>query len=281
MKEIGFIGAGNMGGALIAAACKGIGPQNVLITDWDTEKALELAGTVHCTVAEDNAALVRSVSYITLGVKPQVLPAVLDEIGPVLAECIAQGQRKVLVSMAAGVTVETIKSRLPVEIPVIRIMPNLPASIGKGMILLTSDCRNEADVSDAQFERYMEIMHAAGRFDRIRESEMDAATVAAGCTPAYAYLFIEALADGAVLCGTPRAKAMEYCAQALLGAASMILEGKGHPGALKDAVCSPGGSTIEGVAALESAGFRGAAIQAMRDAFIKNQAMGKAARDRK
>ena len=120
-----------------------------------------------------------------------------------LKECIDAGQPKVLVSIAAGVTVESITKNLDVDLPIIRIMPNTPVAIGKGMILLTSDVRGEVKVSEEQFEEFVSIMHAAGEFDRIREDGIDEATVATGCTPAYVYMLIEAMADGAVMAGVP------------------------------------------------------------------------------
>lgn len=275
MKKIGFIGAGNMGGALITAACSGNDPQDVIITDYFVDKAEALAENLGCCVAKDNAEVVRSARYVMLAVKPQVLSSVLREISPVLKECIDAGQPKVLVSIAAGVTVESITKNLDVDLPIIRIMPNTPVSIGKGMILLTSDVRGEVKVSEEQFEEFVSIMHAAGEFDRIREDGIDEATVATGCTPAYVYMLIEAMADGAVMAGVPRDKAMKYAAQATIGSAAMVLESGLHPGALKDAVCSPGGSTIVGVAELEKGGFRHAVIQAMLGAYHKNIDLGK------
>lgn len=274
-KKIGFIGSGNMGGALITAACRGNDPKDVIITDYFLDKAKALADNLGCCVASDNAEVVRSAHYIMLGVKPQVLGSVLREISPIIKECVEAGKPRVLVSMAAGVTVESIKKNLDVEVPIIRIMPNTPVSIGKGMILLTSDIRNKVKVSEKQFEEFVSIMHAAGQFDRIKENGIDEATVATGCTPAYVYMFIEALADGAVMTGVSRDKAIKYVAQAVLGSAAMVLEGELHPGALKDAVCSPGGSTIVGVAELEKGGFRNAAIQAVLGAYYKNIDLGK------
>ncbi len=267
---IGFIGSGNMGGALIRAACKGVDPKKVIITDFSKEKASELAKEVGCLVAENNNAVVESAKFIMLGVKPQMQADMLKGISETLKKCLAAGEEKVLVTFAAGITVETVLKNVGAELPVIRIMPNIPASVGMGMILVAGE-----HAGDALTEEFLGIMKEAGRFDRLAEKAIDAATVPAGCAPAYAYMFIEALADGAVLTGVPRAKAMEYAAQAVMGSAAMILEGKQHPGALKDAVCSPGGSTIVGVAALEEGGFRSACIKAIAAAYEKTVALGK------
>jgi pyrroline-5-carboxylate reductase len=148
-KKIGFIGAGNMGGALITAACRGNDPKDVIITDYFLDKAEALANKLGCCVAADNAEVVRNARYIMLGVRPQVLGSVLKSISPVLKECIEAGKPRVLVSMAAGVTVENIKKNLDVELPIIRIMPNTSVSIGKGMILLTSDTKWQRSVKSS------------------------------------------------------------------------------------------------------------------------------------
>ena len=177
-----------------------------------------------------------------------------------------------LVSMAAGLSIAALRQMAGGEYPVIRIMPNTPCSIGKGMTLVT---RSENAAEEDTDELCM-LLQKAGRFDFVDESLFDAGSAAAGCSPAWAYMFIEALADGAVEAGLPRAKAMEYAAQAVYGAAAMVLETGLHPGALKDAVTSPAGSTIAGVRALEERGFRGAAMSAVRAAVERTKEMGKA-----
>ena len=270
--QIGFIGAGNMGGSLARAACNSIDPQQVLITDYNLDTARNLAQQIGCQVAETNEQVVNQCRFIMLGVKPHILPGVLKQIAPVLARQLADGQQKVLVSMAAGVTMATIQSYLgeAAGVPLLRIMPNTPAAIGKGMMLVHTEHCPEQFV--AEFEQ---IMAQAGRLDRVPESLSDAAATVSGCAPAFAYQFIEGLADGAVMAGVPRDKAMAYAAQALLGAAAMVLETGKHPGALKDAVCSPGGSTIVGVAKLEEGGLRSACIQAVMGAYQKNIQLGK------
>lgn len=270
--QIGFIGAGNMGGALAQAACRVLDPGEVLLVSHTGETARRLADQLGCDAAESNEQVARQCRFVMLGVKPHILPEVLRQIAPALAEELDKGEEKILVSMAAGVTMATIQSYLgeAARVPLLRIMPNTPAAVGKGMTLLHTECCPGALVDE--FER---IMAQSGRMDRIPESLGDAAATVSGCAPAFAYQFIEGLADGAVMAGVPRNKAMAYAAQAMLGAAAMVLETGKHPGALKDAVCSPGGSTIVGVAKLEEGGLRSACIQAVMGAYQKNIQLGK------
>ena len=204
---------------------------------------------------------------IFLGVKPQMMGALLAELAPVLS---ARQDRFVLVSMAAGLTIGTIRAMAGGDYPVIRIMPNTPAAIGEGMILYCAE-----GVEPEEKTAFVDVMQAAGSFDELSESLIDAGSAVSGCGPAFVYPFIEAMADGAVACGLPRAKAQLYAAQTLVGAARLVLESGDHPGALKDAVCSPGGSTIQGVRALEQNGFRSAVMEAVIAAYEKTVALGK------
>lgn len=273
MKKIGFIGAGHMGGALIQAVCAGIDPREVIITGLTLDKARTLASSLGCAVAESNQEAAREAEIVVLGVKPQAVPAVMAEIAPVLAECVRRGEPKLLVSIAAGLTTDTLRGYTPdVQLPVIRLMPNMPAAIGEGMILVASD---KGGATEEQYTELLHLLRHAGQFDRLPEKLIDAATVPAGCAPAYAALFIEALADGAVMAGVPRAKAYLYAAQAVKGAAAMLLESGMHPAELKDSVCSPGGSTIAGVAALERGGLRGTVVDAVLASFARNAELGK------
>lgn len=263
--EAGFIGTGNMGGALAMAACKS--NTSVLLTDRDAAKAQTLAAKCGGRTGS-TAEVAQQCRYIFLGVKPQVLGTVLQELKPLLE---ARDSRFVLVSMAAGVAIERIEALLGAAYPIIRIMPNTPAAIGEGMILYTT---NEA-VSTEEAEAFTQLMAAAGRFDRLPESLIDAGSALSGCGPAFVYLFIEALADGAVECGLPRERALQYAAQTVTGAAQMVLTDGRHPGALKDAVCSPGGSTIAGVHSLEEGAFRGVVMDAVQAAFARTKELGK------
>lgn len=271
MYKIGFIGAGNMGGALIVAACKSIGPENVIITDYLPEKAKTLAEEQGCAVAESNAALAREAEYIVLAVKPNVIRLVAGKIAPVLEEEAKEGRTHVVVTIAAGVTVASVQECIGDDTTVIRIMPNTPAMVGKGMILLTGP----SDTPQALFTRLKEMLAEAGDFERVEESAIDSLTSVTSCSPAYVYMFIEAMADGAVQTGVPRDMALRLAAKTVLGSAAMVAGTGKHPGALKDDVCSPGGSTIVGVTALEECGFRNAVIQAIVRSAEKNKALGK------
>ena len=272
-KTFGFIGCGNMGGALAAAACKsGVG--RVLLANRTRAKAEALAAQLEeqgaAVAVAENPGVAEEADYIFLGVKPQMMADMLESIAPVLAARDRDGRRFVLVTMAAGLTIARIREMAGADYPVIRIMPNTPCAIGKGMILCASHGVSEEEKTD-----FCEGMAAAGRLDWLEEHLIDAGSAVSGCGPAFAYLFMEALADGAVECGLPRAKALEYAAQTLAGAAGLVLESGQHPGALKDAVCSPGGSTMAGVHALENGAFRATAINAVAAAYEKTRALGK------
>ena len=261
----GFIGCGNMGSAIAKAVCKGAGAQNVLLANRTTAKAQALAGELGCLTGSNGDAA--ACDFVFLGVKPQVMADMLAGVAPALA---ARGTDFVLVTMAAGLSIARIREMAGGEYPVIRIMPNTPAAVGEGMIQYCA-----ADVPASLLESFLAAMAPAGRLDEVPEGLMDAASCVSGCGPAWAYQFIEALADGGVACGLPRAKAQEYAAQMLLGSARLVLESGKHPGELKDAVCSPGGSTIQGVRVLEERAFRGAVTDAVIAAYKKTKDLGK------
>ncbi len=262
----GFIGCGNMGGALATAARKALPGENILLANRTPGKAAALAEKLGAR-AVDNAAAAKESDYLFLGVKPQMMAGMLSGIRDALA---ARQAPCVLVTMAAGLSMEAIRGMAGVDFPVIRVMPNTPAAIGEGMVLCCSDGATEAQL--AEFTR---IMAGAGQLDFIDEKLIDAGSAVAGCGPAFAAMLIEALADGGVACGLPRAKAQLYAAQMLKGTAALALQTGQHPGAMKDAVCSPGGSTIQGVRALEAAGFRGAAFEAVVAAYEKTLELGR------
>ena len=265
-KLLGFIGTGNMGGALARAAAKTVAPEQILLSNRSPEKAEALAGELGCqaTTAE---SIAESCKYIFLGVKPHKMKELMKQIVPVLRR---RKDRFILVSMAAGVTMERIQYLTNGDYPVVRICPNTPAAIGRG---LTTWCSH--DVTDKEMDELVAAMAASGRWDCCPEEMLDAASVAGGCTPAFTYMFIEALADGAVRCGLPRKKALEYAAAAVEGAAALAALGEEHPGALKDAVCSPGGSTIAGINVLEDRAFRGIVMNAVVTSCQRNKEMGK------
>lgn len=258
----GFIGAGNMGGALARAVSK---KYDVLLSDYDSIKAISLAGEIGAK-ASCNEEVVRNAEYIFLGVKPQVLQSVIDEIKDLLKN---RTDSYTVISMAAGVEIKKLEEMLGFRCPIIRIMPNTPAAIGHGMILYTAN----GLVSDPTVIE--DILSHAGKLDRIDEKLIDAASALSGCGPAFVYMFAQSLADGAVECGLSRSKATEYAAQTIIGAAKMVQESGKHPIELKDAVCSPGGSTIAGVHALEDGAFGSDVMNAVVKAFIKTKELGK------
>ncbi len=261
---IGFIGAGNMGGALAAATARAVGGENLLIADLDTQKAADLAATIGAATA-DGDTVAAQCDYIFLGVKPQVMEAALTALRPVWA---TRGEKPVLISMAAGLTVACIQDWSG-GMPVIRIMPNTPVAVGEGMTLYTLS----ADVTAAQKADFVAMMAASGRISELPESLIDAGCAVSGCGPAFAYLFMEALAAGGAEKGLDPALALEYAAQTVLGAAKMVQQTGRDPIALKDAVCSPGGATLQGVRALDEGGFRTVTMSAVDAAYRRTLEM--------
>ncbi len=259
--QFGFIGCGNMGGALAVSVAKTVAGGTILLCDANTEKAEALAKTIGADTA-DLQTLVGKSDYVFLGVKPQGFEGLFETIRPYLQ---ARKSAPVLISMAAGVSISAVEQMAGGDIPVIRIMPNTPVSVGEGMILYACN----ALVSYDALNGFLTALSAAGRLDALDESKIDAASALSGCGPAFVYLFAEALADGAVECGLMRDKANLYAAQTLYGAAKLLLESGKHPGELKDAVCSPGGTTIAGVHALEEGSFRAASMDAVTAAYEK------------
>lgn len=266
-KTFGFIGTGNMGSALARAASKGMPGDSIWLTNKTQSKADLLAAELGCRAA-DKAQVAAVCGYLFLGVKPQMMAGMLAEIAPILA---GRTDRFVLVTMAAGMTMADIRRLTGGEYPVIRIMPNTPVSIGQGVILYD----HTPDVTEDELGDFCRGLSHAGLLDPLPEHLIDAGSAISGCGPAFADLFLEALADGGVANGLPRAKALAYAAQMLLGSAALQLETNSHPGQLKDAVCSPGGSTIAGVRALEQRAFRAAVIEAVDAAVQRTKELGK------
>ena len=264
----GFIGTGNMGGALARAAAKVVEDRRDLwLANRTPAKAEALADELGATVAT-NETIARECDYILLGVKPQLMEETLASIAPLLK---ARTTPFCLISMAAGLTVARLQEMAGGDYPVIRILPNTAVAVGEGVTLW---CCSE-NVTAAQKAGYMTLFSAAGLLDEIPEGLIDAACAVAGCGGAFACLFMEALADGGVLCGLPRDKALKYAAQMLRGTAALALETGEHPAKMKDAICSPGGSTIAGVRALEEHGFRGATQEAVIAAYRRTVELGK------
>ncbi|HCG32745.1 MAG TPA: pyrroline-5-carboxylate reductase [Clostridiales bacterium] len=260
--QLGFIGTGNMGGALAQAAAKsGAG---MLLSNRTADKAVRLAAELGCA-AGTNLEVAEGCKYIFLGVKPQMIDGVVQSLAAPIA-----ASESIFVSMLAGVQLERLERLLGADKKIIRILPNTACAVGQGVVLY---CAN-GNVTDGDLAAFCALMAAAGIVDPISEALIDAGCAITGCGPAFAYMFIEALADGGVKCGLPRAKAIRYAAQMLAGSAEMVLQSGKHPEQLKDEVCSPGGSTIAGVDALEQHGFRGSCIAAVDAAFEKTRQLG-------
>lgn len=265
--QFGFIGTGNMGGALASAVCRRVVPEQVILSNRTPGKAEDLGSRLGCAITVDNRTVAQNSEFIFLGVKPQMMAEMLAGIAPVLKK---RTTRFVLVSMAAGLTISQIANMAQGDYPVIRIMPNTPSSIGEGVILYAAS----DTVTSEELARFTNALSAAGRLDPLPEPLIDAGSALSGCGPAFVYQFIEALADGGVECGLPRDKALLYAAQMVAGSAQLMLSTGQHPAALKDAVCSPGGSTIAGVHALESGCLRGTVMSAVQAAFFRTKELG-------
>ena len=260
MNTVGFIGTGNMGSALARAAAASHTADRILLSNRSPEKARRLAEEIGAEAA-DNRTTAAEADYLFIGVKPQMLEEMVSGILDVLQ---ARKDRFVIVSMVAGKDLASL-SALFGSIPVIRIMPNIPVAAGSGVVLFTAS----ENVSREEKDYLQKLLSASGTVSEIEEKLLDAATGITGCGPAYAAMFMEALADGAVACGLPRRQAIEYAALMVQGTAALLLETGEHPGILKDRVCSPGGSTIQGVRSLEKDAFRAAVMNAVIAAYEK------------
>ena len=260
--KYGFIGCGNMGGAIAKALS--LRCNDFSITDR-SGKAVGLAVELCCGYCSSEE-IAQNAERIFLAVKPQMMAGVLDNLRPILQE-----RKPLLITMAAGLTMDQIQDLCECDLPVIRIMPNTPVAVGHGLTLY---CANDL-VAPEILSDFLYDLECSGAMEPVEERLFDAAGTVSGCGPAYMYMFIEAMADGAVSCGVPRKQAMEYAAMTMLGAAEMVLQSGQHPGALKDAVCSPGGSTIAGVKALEDGGFRATVMNCIQAATRRNGELGK------
>lgn len=265
--KYGFIGSGNMGGAMATAVCNAVGGENVFVSNRTKEKAEVLASKIGCK-AVSNEKICEEADFIFLGVKPQMMANLCKDIE---ADLNKRKNRFVLVSMAAGLSIDDIKKMTRMDAPVIRISPNTPVAIGEGIVLYT--CSFE--VTKEEKEAFDKAMGASGYVAEIPENLHAIGGTLSGCGPAFADMFVEALADGAVACGLPRKTALEIASQMIVGSGKLLLESGKHPGELKDAVCSPGGTTIQGVRTLEEKGFRAAAMDAVIAAYEKNLALKK------
>ena len=261
-----------MGSALMKGVPAGT---QIGFADADKAKAQDAAAQAGATVFASNAEAALKGDFVFLAVKPQVLQTVLEEIAPVIRERSASGNPAVIVSMAAGWPIHKISAILyggsGTSAHVVRIMPNTPALISYGMIAFSA----APEFPQEKLDELKKILGAAGQADQVDEKYLDAVTGLSGSGPAYVYEFIDALADGGVLAGLPRDKALFYAAQTVFGAAAMVLQTGKTPGELKDMVTSPGGTTIQGLAALEQNAFRVAVVSAVEAAWKRAEELGK------
>ena len=259
-KIFGFIGMGNMGSAMLKGASNVFSKEDIVFSEANKEKMHSFSKEIGVECVESNAQCVEASKYVILAVKPQYMQEVLDEIKDRLTS------EQVVISIAAGKTLAYFAENLPDYVRVIRAMPNTPALVNEGM---TGICYDHDKFSDEEIATVNKFFNSFGKVVTVDENMMDAVVCASGSSPAYVYMFIEALADSVVKYGIRRDMAYELVAQTVLGSAKMVLETKEHPGLLKDKVCSPGGTTIAGVAALEECGFRNAVIKATDKCYEK------------
>lgn len=263
--KVGFIGCGNMGGAL-ARAIGSICGVEILLADRDSEKAEALARELGGK-ADAAESLCRECDFLFLGVKPNGLAPLLSELDSALK----LNTGVVLVSMAAGVTLATLESLTGSPYPTVRIMPNTPVAVGEGMTVYAKN----ALVTEEKEAEFLRIMKPTGTLDKLDEELIDAACAVSGCGPAFAYMFIDALADGGVSAGLSREAALLFAAEMVRGAAKMVLSSLDTPSTLKERVCSPGGSTIEGVKSLDADGFSDTVRRAVKASFEKTKLLGR------
>ena len=262
-KTTGIIGAGNMGGAIIGGiASKGISG-SVYVYDKNTEAAKKVAAKYGAVSADIKTAATADI--VILAVKPNVLYSVIEEIKDTVSD------ESVIVSIAAGQSIDRMEKAFGKKVKLMRVMPNTPALVGEGMSALSPNALLAADkeLTDA----VVSIFESFGKAEIVTENLMDAVTGVSGSSPAYVFMFIEALADAAVAAGMPRDKSYTFAAQSVLGAAKMVLETGTHPAELKDMVCSPGGTTIEAVKVLEEKGLRAAVMDAVKACVEKSRSM--------
>ena len=253
--RLGIVGLGNMANAMIGGIVKAgiFSPADIWGSDANAAQRDKTAKEHRINTSEQNKDAVSGSDYVIIAVKPQVYEAVLPDIKSAIKP------DTVVISIAPGKTLSFLAERLGNESKIVRLMPNTPALVGEGC---TGVCRNQ-NVSDDEFAFVKKMLEGFGRAYEVKENQMDAVVAVSGSSPAYVFMLIDAMADGAVAEGLDRATAIQMAAQAVLGSAKMVLETGKHPGQLKDMVCSPAGTTIDAVAVLEEAGFRGSVIDAM------------------
>ena len=260
MAKFGFIGMGNMGLAMLKGILSLYAPEEITFSDANEERMKKVNQATGVSYELSNAEVANHAKYIVLAVKPQFLDPVLANIKNIVKP------DNIIISIVAGVDSSYLANALGADIRIVRAMPNTPALLSEGM---TGVCYDETLYTAEEKDEIKKFFQSFGKMRVVPEKMISVVTCVSGSSPAYAYIFIEALADSAVKYGMPRAQAYEFAAQTLLGSAKMVLETGKHPGELKDMVCSPGGTTIAGVAALEEFGFRNAILKATDACYDK------------
>ncbi len=256
--KLGFIGTGNMASAIMGGVIKKgiVTPKDIIGADIYAPGREKAKAQFKIQATADNKEVVRKADVIFLSVKPQfyedVIYGIKEEVGP----------EQIIITIAPGKTLAWLRDRFGKDVKLVRCMPNTPALVGEGM---TAACPNEL-ISDGDLVKVKGILESFSCVEIVSERLMDTVTAVSGSSPAFVFMFIEAMADSAVCCGMPRTQAYKFAAQAVLGSAKMVMETGKHPGELKDMVCSPAGTTIGGVRVLEQMGFRSAVFEAVKEA---------------
>ncbi|MHC0038024.1 pyrroline-5-carboxylate reductase [Pseudoneobacillus sp. C159] len=266
-QRVGFIGCGKMAQAMMEGMIRSkiVQPEAIMASALTEATLRSVKEKYKIQVSANNIEVVQHADILILAIKPNIHEAILKEIAGVMDE------RKILITIAAGISLEYIESFFPTKMKVVRAMPNTPSLVGEGMSAI---CHTQ-QVNGEDLEKVLLLFNSFGKTEVMVEALMDAIPAISGSSPAYVYMFIEALADGGVKQGIPRKQAYKLAAQAVLGAAKMVLETERHPGELKDDVCTPGGATIEAVAALEQEKFRSAILTAMDQCTKKAKQLAK------
>ena len=267
MKKIGFIGAGNMAGAIIGGIIKSnlVESQNVIASAKTMTNLNKLKDEYNINVTLDAREVVKNSDIVFMAVKPNIFDGVLESVKDLI------GDEKIVVSIAAGKSISSMENIIGDDKKIIRTMPNTPALVNEGMSAL---CPNK-NIEDEELKIVKGILDSFGKSEVVGEYLIDSVIGVSGSSPAYVFIFIEAMADAAVVGGMPRKQAYNFAAQSVLGAAKMVLESGKHPGELKDMVCSPGGTTIEAVKVLENEGMRSSVINAVCACIEKSKEMSK------
>ena len=266
-KRIGFIGSGNMAKAMIGGIVKSglVNSENIISSDLNenTLKSIKREFNINTTTKSDE--VVKNSDIVIVAVKPNIYDMVLESVKDFI------DSDKIIVTIAAGKNISSIENIIGEDKKIIRTMPNTPALVNEGMSAI---CPNK-NILNRELEMVKSIFSSFGKAEVVNEYLIDSVIGVSGSSPAYVFMFIEAMADAAVLNGMPRNQAYKFAAQAVMGSAKMVLETGMHPGELKDMVCSPGGTTIEAVKTLENKGFRSCVIDAMTDCIEKSKEMSK------